>query len=361
MKFDLFAGFAVACWLVCGCSHVSERTDAWHSASKQLMPWTKPTEKEVLDARPVKMVVIWTESVIYGPGHNPTRGLGGRIYVYNHRHQSIAVEDAELIVYAYDDTKGGHAAAAEPDRKYLITKEQFADHYSPSEFGPSYSVWIPWDKVGNQSTSLSVVPVLKMVNGQALVGDHSRALLPGKETHARCLKPTNAPALTVPIQQDDAFVMQTTHEQQPERSVDDRQSEGRSAMTSSTIRVSASMQKRLSQPKPNLPSVKGNESAAVITDGPVSSRANTDAKINSKETVSMRPRPSFQRLAGRSPIRSRVRASQSVPRPRDLILEPPVHEESPSGRSFQPSAVSRVLDARNSNDFLGWSGSSAAR
>ena len=178
---------ACLCWLLLtvpvGCQSVRERTDALKESSADLLSLHK--SRSAKDAeRPAKMVAIWSESVIYGPGKQPTRGLGGRVYLYNRNHQAVKA-DGELIVYAYDDGKDVDAEEnVKPDRKYVFGQKQLAKHYSPSEFGPSYSVWIPWDEVGNATQPISVVPVFKDGDGQVVVGDHSRTLLPGKSPPA---------------------------------------------------------------------------------------------------------------------------------------------------------------------------------
>ena len=135
--------------------------------------------------QPTRMVVLWSPTVLTQPGQPATRGFGGRIYFYNEKSQAIPVE-GQLVVYAYNDSrlaglgqpnaKGGHT---EPDRKFAFTNEQFATHFSPTELGPSYSVWIPWDALGGAQVELSLVPVFTTPNGQIVMGQSSRNLLKG--------------------------------------------------------------------------------------------------------------------------------------------------------------------------------------
>ena len=158
-----------------GCQATST-TPSGDTHSKWL-PKKKPDPLEEARLRPTKMVAIWSESVVFSSTRKPTRGLGGRIYFYNERHQTIPAE-GELIVYAFDDNQENEDAAK---RKYIFSPEQFAGHFSQSDFGPSYSVWIPWDDVGNDQQPISVVPMFKTKEGQMLVGDYARNLLKGKK------------------------------------------------------------------------------------------------------------------------------------------------------------------------------------
>ena len=167
----------ICCGLVANLGCQTTSTTASGDSHPKWLPKKKPDPIEEARLRPTKMVAIWSESVVFSSTKKPTRGLGGRIYFYNERHQTIPAE-GELIVYAFDDNQENEDAAK---RKYIFSPEQFAGHFSQSDFGPSYSVWIPWDDVGNAQQPISVVPMFKTKKGQMLVGDYARNLLNGKK------------------------------------------------------------------------------------------------------------------------------------------------------------------------------------
>jgi hypothetical protein len=129
---------------------------------------------------PVKMAAIWSPAVLNRPGEPPMRGFGGRLYFYDAQNQPVAVE-GQLMVYAYDDSNP-YSNGKTPDRKFAFTPEQFAQHYRPTELGDSYSIWIPWDAVGQPQVEVSLVPILTTTSGQLVMGQPSRALLPGPRT-----------------------------------------------------------------------------------------------------------------------------------------------------------------------------------
>ncbi len=167
--------------VMCGCQSMRERTTAISQQTKDLLTWNDQKEPDPA-LQPAKMVAIWSESIIYGPDSRPTRGLGGRVYFYTADHQAVPAT-GELIVYAYDDEEGEEKP--EPDRKYVITAEEFEEHFSPSEFGPSYSVWVPWDAVGGEQKSISLLPIFKTEAGQLITGDYARNVLSGKRKLVR--------------------------------------------------------------------------------------------------------------------------------------------------------------------------------
>jgi hypothetical protein len=127
------------------------------------------------------MAVIWSPAMLNSPGKKPTRGFGGRVYFYDGQNKAVPVE-GQLVVYGYNDSKQHDSKT--PDRKFAFTPEQFTSHFSRTELGASYSVWVPWDEVGNTQMDISLVPIFTASSGQLLVGQASKVVLPGPETPA---------------------------------------------------------------------------------------------------------------------------------------------------------------------------------
>jgi hypothetical protein len=144
----------------------------WGSSTPKLQESKYPT--------PVKMAVIWSPAVFNQVGQQSTRGLGGRIYFYDAKNQPVPVE-GQLVVYAYNDSQPGSDRNV-PQRKFAFTPEQFTKHYSPSELGASYSIWIPWDAIGQPQVDVTVVPIFTSTSGHLVVGESSHNLLPGPTT-----------------------------------------------------------------------------------------------------------------------------------------------------------------------------------
>jgi len=174
----------------------------------------EPKVAESQFARPTRLAVIWSPAVLNTPGQTPTRGFGGRLYFYDAANNAVPVE-GQLVVYAYDDSKR-NGDGKTPDRKYAFTPEQFTEHYSPTELGASYSVWVPWDQVGCDQAEISLVPVFTASSGQLVVGQQSRNLLPGPQTESsvgevqRFTSPTGLGAVQQASYQQDVRQMTTT-------------------------------------------------------------------------------------------------------------------------------------------------------
>ena len=130
--------------------------------------------------QPQSLVAVWSPDVLAMPGKPATRGFGGRLYFYNEKSQAIPVE-GELMVHGYKNELGDNSTEkVEADKTFGFTAEQLTSHYSPSDMGASYSVWIPWDAAGGHRLEVTLIPSFKSKVGQLVQGTPAKLYLPGK-------------------------------------------------------------------------------------------------------------------------------------------------------------------------------------
>lgn len=129
---------------------------------------------------PHSMNVTWTYDIFTKEGKQPTRGFGGRLYFYNEKSQAIPV-DGELTIYGFDDTERSHDGSSieSADKKFRFTPEQFTTHFSESELGASYSIWIPWDAAPGMQKKIMLIPTFKSKDGPVIRGNSATVILPG--------------------------------------------------------------------------------------------------------------------------------------------------------------------------------------
>ena len=159
-----------------GCSSLKSDGNGWNP----LKPNSTPKNGQAT-AQPVSMAVVWKDSVYEQPGVPSIKGFGGRFFIYDGRNNPVEV-DGELIVYGYDESNpihsdGSHTGA---DKKFVFPRETLQRHFSQSDLGPSYSVWIPWEQVGGVRKSITLIPVFKTTEGNVLRCGHSLVVLPGR-------------------------------------------------------------------------------------------------------------------------------------------------------------------------------------
>ncbi|MCY2988535.1 MAG: hypothetical protein NTY19_11810 [Planctomycetota bacterium] len=142
------------------------------------LPFAKKDPWKGQHGEPVRVVVVWSDAVYNEAGKPPIRGFGGRLYFYDKNNKTVPVE-GQLVVYGYDDSCEG-APARKPDRKFAFTAEQFSKHFTPSELGASYSIWIPWEPAGGFKKTVSLLPVFTSKSGNAVTGQQTVNSLPGK-------------------------------------------------------------------------------------------------------------------------------------------------------------------------------------
>lgn len=129
--------------------------------------------------RPLRMVAFWTDTVRTSEGQPAMRGFGGRLMFFEREHGKSIKVAGTLTIYAFDESAHAEEDNPRPDRKYVFTPDQFAKHYSKSELGHSYSVWIPWDKVGGEAKEIGLICRFTPLEGGAVVSEQVRQALPG--------------------------------------------------------------------------------------------------------------------------------------------------------------------------------------
>ncbi|TWU57752.1 hypothetical protein Poly59_06610 [Rubripirellula reticaptiva] len=166
-----------------GCSTFQKKSDKTSKASKSMfdrLPFVGDKSDKTPDPypNPVKMAATWAPDTLVQTGRTPTRGFGGRVFFYDEKSRPVPV-DGTLVVHGFDDT----VEAAEKDAKrFEFTPEQFKRHFSQTDLGASYSVWIPWDAIGGAQRRVSLVASFKTAEGHTIQGIPATVQLPGVKT-----------------------------------------------------------------------------------------------------------------------------------------------------------------------------------
>ncbi|MEM7476436.1 MAG: hypothetical protein AAF483_15705 [Planctomycetota bacterium] len=158
--------------LASGCSTFqkdsSGKSDSWSITSL----WKKEYQT------PSSLAVIWSPDVLTVSGKAPTRGFGGRIFFYNEKSQAIPVE-GDVVVHGFAGDPA-RTAADQADKTFAFTAEQLTQHFSPSQLGASYSIWVPWDAAGGYQDQVTLIPTFRTKEGGIVQGAPAKLMLPGK-------------------------------------------------------------------------------------------------------------------------------------------------------------------------------------
>lgn len=140
------------------------------------MPWAGKRNKDTEPyPNPVKLAATWTPDTLVQTGRTPTRGFGGRVFFYDEKSRPVPVEGT-LVIHGFDD------AAETPEtriKRFEFTPEQFTRHFSQTDLGASYSIWIPWDAIGGQQRRVSLVASFQPAAGGVVQGIPATLVLPG--------------------------------------------------------------------------------------------------------------------------------------------------------------------------------------
>ena len=130
---------------------------------------------------PQSMVAIWKASTFEKAGAKSIRGFGGRFYFYDANNKPVRV-NGDLTIYGYDDHNRSEAVDGKADRKFVFKAESLDSHFSESALGESYSFWVPWDNVGGEEKTITLIPVFKTVDGHMPEAKPATMRLPGRRT-----------------------------------------------------------------------------------------------------------------------------------------------------------------------------------
>jgi hypothetical protein len=128
--------------------------------------------------KPVKMIEVWTDTVLHQTGQATIRGFGGRIMFYGKDEKKSIKVEGRLTVYVFDAVEQ-ETGTAIPERKFIFPVDQLRKHYSQSKLGHSYSFWLPWDEVGGQQRDLVLLSRFESTGVEMIMGDAVRQRLPG--------------------------------------------------------------------------------------------------------------------------------------------------------------------------------------
>ncbi|MFO0899615.1 MAG: hypothetical protein U0836_19480 [Pirellulales bacterium] len=145
---------------------------------KKGIPWGEGLDGEF--SAPMKVVPVWTDTTMYQAGRVPVRGFGGRLFFHKDEKGDPVKVKGTLEVYAFDEA-GRRPSDSRPTRKFVFSPEQFQKHYSKSELGPSYSVFIPWDELGGPQQQLTLITRFIPEGAPLVISEPSKQSLPGQE------------------------------------------------------------------------------------------------------------------------------------------------------------------------------------
>ena len=152
------------------------------SGCAPLMNWKKPWSagEEKPKDQADRILAIWSDTILHQANEPGIRGFGGRVFFYRDGETDPIEVDGGVAIYAFDALTMDSSGAA-PEKKFVFTADQLKSHFSECSLGPSYSFWLPWDKVGGPPRQISLVTRFESSAGGAVISQPARKLLPGVE------------------------------------------------------------------------------------------------------------------------------------------------------------------------------------
>ena len=185
-----------------GCASFSSTTVEKVSESLPVSSVTEMFEKEEPVVAPKSLAVVWTTTVLEKQAAEATRGFGGVVTFYDADQDRPVRVHGDLTIYAYDE-HSRKTDNSSPDRKYVFTREQLEKHYGDGPTGPTYHIWVPWDRVGGPRQDVSLILRFDPAEGKAVMSNSSRAVLPGANDNRDRIWASHTNSPVMPVSHDE--------------------------------------------------------------------------------------------------------------------------------------------------------------
>ena len=183
MKITRLESWIIVCAVVlstcAGCNSLGGKLSDSDGRFNPLKRFTSKKEQEPEFQIPKSMVGIWKTSTFEKAGSKSIRGFGGRFYFYDANNEPVRV-NGDLTIYGYDDNNQAESGDGKADRKFVFKADSLNTHFSESAFGESYSFFVPWDNVGGEEKTITLIPVFKTVEGHMPEAKPATMRLPGR-------------------------------------------------------------------------------------------------------------------------------------------------------------------------------------
>jgi hypothetical protein len=299
------------------------------------IPWPGQANKP---QTPLRTTAFWTDSVLNQGGLPGVSGFGARVLFYGTDDETPIIVDGSLTVYGYDDTDGHEHST--PARKFVFPAEYLEKHYSKSDLGHSYSIWIPWQEASGPQRQISLILRFESRKGGAIViSEMSRHTLPGFKAsdadHPDVAQSGNAPSRIESTVRQSSHETEIVEEQPPKEK-----------MSTTTI----TLPPRLGRAALSDSSASGESDSApsatavdATRSGPVNGAGRTAKTLEESKVAPTAGSQAAQPLASPADrfarLRRRVPAAPRVPPTRGPLWTRPSPAEWPSGPRPIPQAV----------------------
>ncbi len=127
----------------------------------------------------VQIICIWQPSEGRDPTGRPCRGFAGQILFLANRGSLPVQVDGDVRIYLFDD-QGAPEEQTKPLHQFDFDSKSWAPHLTKGTLGPTYSVFVPYMRLGTNEAKCALRVRLKTDNQPAIFSDMAMIPLDGK-------------------------------------------------------------------------------------------------------------------------------------------------------------------------------------
>ena len=140
-----------------------------------------------------RMLCLWQPAEGVGLDGLPSRGVVGQVFFFGQNTETPIVVDGDVRIFLFDD-RGTAEEQAKPLHQFDFLSEGWQTQLYETQLGPTYQVFIPYVRKGNQEVECALRVRLTPKTGQTIYSDMAYVVLPGAKLEKNAGESKQSPA-----------------------------------------------------------------------------------------------------------------------------------------------------------------------
>ena len=128
----------------------------------------------------VRCLCLWEPAEGTGVDNKPARGVAGQVFFFTRDSVSSVAIEGDVRIFMFDD-QGSEEEQSKPLHQFDFKDNTFQAFMTPTQFGPSYQLFVPYSRKGRHQAELAVRVRLAQEGAPPVFSDITKVVLNGHE------------------------------------------------------------------------------------------------------------------------------------------------------------------------------------
>lgn len=128
----------------------------------------------------VRCLCLWEPAEGTGVDNKPARGVAGQIFFFTRDSVSSVAVEGDVRIFVFDD-QGTEEEQSKPLHQFDFKDNTFQAFLTPTQFGPSYQLFVPYSRKGRHQAELAVRVRLAQDGAPPVFSEITKVVLNGHE------------------------------------------------------------------------------------------------------------------------------------------------------------------------------------